>query len=196
MAARTLQRLVLASASPRRVELLRQIGLEPDAVEAADIDETQDPRETPRQLALRLALAKAAKVTSSHPDAFVLAADTVVAVGRRVLPKVATAEEGRACLELLSGRNHKVLTAVAASGPGGRCASRLVETRVQFKRLSASQIEAYVATGEGLGKAGGYGVQGRAGAFVIAINGSYSAVVGLPLYETANLLTGLGYLGR
>ena len=196
MAARTLQRLVLASASPRRVELLRQIGLEPDAVEAADIDETQDPRETPRQLAVRLALAKAAKVAPSHPDAFVLAADTVVAVGRRVLPKVGTGEEGRACLQLLSGRNHKVLTAVAASAPDGRCASRLVETRVQFKRLSAPQIEAYVATGEGLGKAGGYGVQGRAGAFVIAINGSYSAVVGLPLYETANILAGLGYVGR
>jgi len=193
LAARTPQRLVLASASPRRLDLLRQIGLEPDSVEAADVDESPQPHETPRRLALRLAVAKAAAVASHRAEAHVLAADTVVAVGRRVLPKAETAAEGRACLRLLSGRNHRVLTAVAVVAPGGRTASRLVETRLQFKRLSEAEIEAYLETGEGLGKAGGYGVQGRAGAFVIALTGSYSAVVGLPLYETANLLAGLGY---
>jgi septum formation protein len=190
----TPQRLVLASASPRRLELLRQIGLEPAAIEAADIDEAAQPQETPRRLALRLALAKAAKVAPLHPAAHILAADTLVAVGRRVLPKVETESEGRACLQLLSGRNHKVLTAVAVIAPDGRAASRLVESRLQFKRLSGSEIDAYLASGEGLGKAGGYAVQGRAGAFVIELHGSYSAVVGLPLYETVNLLTGLGYV--
>jgi septum formation protein len=190
---RSLQRLVLASASPRRLDLLRQIGLAPDAVESADIDESAQADETPRRLALRLALAKAARVAPLHPQAHILAADTVVAVGRRVLPKVETETEGRACLQLLSGRNHKVLTAVAVIGPNGRQASRLVETRLQFKRLSGAEIDAYLASGEGFGKAGGYAVQGRAGAFVIALQGSYSAVVGLPLYETVNLLTGLGY---
>lgn len=194
MSSGTPQRLVLASASPRRLELLRQIGLEPAAIEAADIDEAAQPQETPRRLALRLALAKAAKVAPLHPAAHILAADTLVAVGRRVLPKVETESEGRACLQLLSGRNHKVLTAVAVIAPDGRAASRLVESRLQFKRLSGSEIDAYLASGEGLGKAGGYAVQGRAGAFVIELHGSYSAVVGLPLYETVNLLTGLGYV--
>ena len=193
MAAPTPQRLILASASPRRLELLRQVGLQPDAVEAAEIDEQPTPGETPRRLALRLALAKAAAVAARRPDAHVLAADTVVAVGRRVLPKVGTEAEGRACLALLSGRNHNVLTGVAAIAPDGRVASRLVETRVQFKRLSTREIDDYLATGEGIGKAGGYGVQGRAGAFVIALHGSYTGVVGLPLYETVNLLTGIGY---
>lgn len=193
MAAPTPQRLILASASPRRLELLRQVGLQPDAVEAAEIDEQPTPGETPRRLALRLALAKAAAVAARRPDAHVLAADTVVAVGRRVLPKVGTEAEGRACLALLSGRNHNVLTGVAAIAPDGRVASRLVETRVQFKRLADREIDDYLATGEGLGKAGGYGVQGRAGAFVIALHGSYTGVVGLPLYETVNLLTGIGY---
>ncbi len=193
MAAPTPQRLILASARPRRLELLRQVGLQPDAVEAAEIDEQPTPGETPRRLALRLALAKAAAVAARRPDAHVLAADTVVAVGRRVLPKVGTEAEGRACLALLSGRNHNVLTGVAAIAPDGRVASRLVETRVQFKRLSTREIDDYLATGEGIGKAGGYGVQGRAGAFVIALHGSYTGVVGLPLYETVNLLTGIGY---
>lgn len=185
--------MILASASPRRLELLRQIGLLPDAVEAAELDEQPTPGETPRRLALRLALAKATVVAALHPDAHVLAADTVVAVGRRVLPKAETEAEGRACLALLSGRNHNVLTGVAAIAPDGRVASRLVETRVQFKRLSDREIDDYLATGEGIGKAGGYAVQGRAGAFVIALHGSYSSVVGLPLYETTNLLTGIGY---
>ena len=186
-------RLVLASASPRRLDLLRQIGLIPDAVEAAELDEIPHPHETPRQLALRLAVAKAAHVAGRAPDAFVLAADTVVAVGRRVLPKAADESEVRHCLALLSGRAHRVLTGVTALSPQGRSASRVVETRVRFKRLSCADTEAYVASGEGVGKAGGYAIQGLAGALVISLQGSYSGVVGLPLYETANLLFGLGY---
>lgn len=187
------QRLVLASASPRRLDLLRQIGLVPDAVLGAELDETPKLKETPRQLALRLAAEKAACVAAAQPGAFVLAADTVVAVGRRVLPKVETAEQGRRCLELLSGRAHRVLTGVTAVAPDGRSAARLVESRVQFKRLGAEETRRYLASGEGLGKAGGYAIQGRAGAFVIALHGSYSGVVGLPLYETLGLLTGLGF---
>lgn len=187
-------RLVLASASPRRLDLLAQIGLVPDQVEAAEIDETQLPNETPRLLATRLAQAKAAKVVCAHAGAFVLAADTVVALGRRILPKAETSNEVRACLKLLSGRAHKVLTAVAVLAPDGRAASRLVETRLHVKRLTSAEIDAYVESGEGIGKAGGYGVQGRAGAFVMAIEGSYPAVVGLPLYETLNLLAGLGFV--
>lgn len=189
----TTPRLVLASASPRRLDLLAQIGLAPDAVVAAEIDETPLPNETPRLLALRLAVAKAAKVAAEQPAAYVLAADTVVAVGRRVLPKVESEAEGRACLELLSGRAHKVLTAVALRAPDGRAASRLVETRLHFKRLTVAEISEYLAGGEGVGKAGGYAIQGRAGGFVMALQGSYTAVVGLPLYETQNLLTGLGF---
>jgi len=189
----TPQRLVLASASPRRLDLLRQIGLTPDAVDAAEIDETPLKNETPRQTALRLACAKAAAVAAKQPDAFVLAADTVVAVGSRILPKVETEAQGRKCLELLSGRAHRVLTGVTVQAPGGRMASRLVESRLHFKRLLPAEIEAYLQGGEGVGKAGGYAIQGRAGAFVMAIQGSYPAVVGLPLYETLNLLTGLGF---
>ncbi|MDO8799751.1 nucleoside triphosphate pyrophosphatase [Phenylobacterium sp.] len=190
----TTPRLVLASASPRRLDLLAQIDLVPDAVVAAEIDETPLPNETPRLLALRLAVAKAAKVAAEQPDAYVLAADTVVAVGRRVLPKVETEAEGRKCLELLSGRAHKVLTAVAVRAPDGRAVSRLVESRLHVKRLNAAEITAYLATGEGIGKAGGYAIQGRAGGFVMSLQGSYPAVVGLPLYETLNLLNGLGYV--
>jgi septum formation protein len=190
----TTPRLVLASASPRRLDLLAQIDLKPDAVVAAEIDETPLPNETPRLLALRLAVAKAAKVAAEQPGAYVLAADTVVAVGRRVLPKVETQAQGRACLELLSGRAHKVLTAVALQAPDGRAVSRLVESRLHLKRLTAAEITAYLASGEGIGKAGGYAIQGRAGAFVMSLQGSYPAVVGLPLYETVNLLTGLGYV--
>jgi septum formation protein len=189
-------RLVLASASPRRLDLLRQIGLTPDAVEAADLDEAPQPQETPRRLALRLAEAKAAHVAARAPDAYVLGADTVVAVGRRVLPKAEDAAEVRACLRLLSGRAHKVLTGVAVAAPGGRVASRLVESRVHFKRLTDADVDAYLACGEGIGKAGGYAIQGHAGALVIALQGSYSGVVGLPLYETANLLAGLGFRRR
>ncbi|MFN3585740.1 Maf family protein [Phenylobacterium sp.] len=187
------QRLVLASASPRRLDLLRQIGLEPDAIDAAELDESPQAKETPRRLAVRLAAAKAAGVATRQPEAFVIAADTVVALGRRILPKAESDQEVVDCLALLSGRNHRVLTGVAAIAPGSRAATRLVETRVHFKRLSLRDIESYVRSGEGLGKAGGYAVQGRAGAFVIDLQGSYSSVVGLPLYETANLLSGLGY---
>ncbi|THD80650.1 MAG: septum formation protein Maf [Phenylobacterium sp.] len=187
------QRLVLASASPRRLELLRQIGLQPDQVEPAELDETPLPNETPRALAIRLAAAKAAATAARHPGSFVLAADTVVAVGRRILPKVATEAEGRVCLALLSGRPHKVLTAICVGGPDGRGASRLVESRVRFKRLTEAEISDYLQSQEGVGKAGGYAIQGRAGAFVTSLQGSYSAVVGLPLYETSNLLQGLGY---
>lgn len=185
-------RLVLASASPRRLDLLRQIGLIPDAVEAADLDETPRNDETPRRLALRLAQEKAALVASRWPEAHVLAADTVVAVGRRVLPKAANAEEVRACLRLLSGRAHKVLTGVAAVGPDGRMVARVVESRVHFKRLSDADMEAYLACGEGVDKAGGYAIQGRAAAFVTRLEGSYSGVMGLPLAETAELLARIG----
>ena len=189
----TPQCLVLASASPRRLDLLRQIGLEPDAVEAAEVDESPLKDETPRLLATRLAVAKADKVAASHAGSHVLGADTVVALGRRVLPKAETDDEVRECLELLSGRAHRVLTGLCAIGPDGRRAKRLVESRLHFKRLTTAEIWSYVASGEGLGKAGGYAIQGRAGAFVIALQGSYSGIVGLPLYEAANLLTGLGY---
>ncbi|HEX7886627.1 MAG TPA: nucleoside triphosphate pyrophosphatase [Phenylobacterium sp.] len=186
-------RLVLASASPRRLDLLRQIGLIPDAVEAPDLDETPRHDETPRRQALRLAQEKAALIAGRQPGAHVLAADTVVAVGRRVLPKAQDAAEVRACLKLLSGRAHKVLTGVAVIAPDGRSAARLVESRLHFTRLSDAEVDAYVQSGEGVGKAGGYAIQGRAGALVISLQGSYSGVVGLPLYETANLLAGLGF---
>lgn len=185
--------LVLASASPRRLDLLAQIGLAPDFVEPTDVDETPLKSETPRLLALRLARAKAEVAAARRPGAFVLAADTVVAVGRRVLPKAETAEEARACLALLSGRAHRVETAVAVAAPDGRLSARLVETRVQMKRLSPAEIEAYLVSGEWRGKAGGYAAQGLAGGFIIALHGSYSAVVGLPLYETRCLLEGLGF---
>lgn len=185
-------RLVLASASPRRLELLRQAGVEPDLIEAAELDETPHVKESPRELALRLARAKAAHGAARHPGAYVLAADTVVAVGRRVLPKAADADEVRGCLSLLSGRAHRVLTGVAVAAPDGRTAARLVESRVRFKRLTPGELAAYVASGEGVGKAGGYAIQGRAGALVTTLQGSYSGVVGLPLYETLNLLAGLG----
>ena len=190
---RDAQRLVLASSSPRRLELLRQVGVTPDAVIGADLDESPQRHETPRQLAIRLAAEKAAVVAAREPAAYVLAADTVVAVGRRVLPKVEDEAEGRRCLELLSGRAHRVLTGVAAAAPDGRTAQRLVETRVHFKRLGPDEIRRYLESGEGRGKAGGYAIQGLAGAFVTTLQGSYSGVVGLPLYETLNLLTGLGF---
>mgnify|MGYP002781180814 CR=1 FL=1 len=189
-------RLVLASASPRRLALLRQIGLAPDAVESADIDETPLKDEAPRRLAERLAGAKAAEVAKRLPDAFVLAADTVVACGRRILPKAETDAEALACLRLLSGRTHDVLTSVALQAPGGRRAQRLAATRVTFKRLSPAEMQGYLGSGEWKGKAGGYAVQGLAGRFVSHLAGSYSAVVGLPLYETVCLLEGLGYGGQ
>ena len=185
--------LVLASSSPRRLDLLNQIGLAPASTISPEIDEALFRGELPRNLAIRLARAKAAAVAAEAPNDYVLAADTVVARGRRVLPKANTAEEARACLALLSGRAHRVGTAVAVLAPDGHCAERFVETRVRFKRLSALDIEEYIGSAEWRGKAGGYAIQGLAGRFVIAIHGSYTAVVGLPLYETASLLEGLGY---
>jgi len=186
------KRLVLASASPRRLDLLKQIGILPDAVDAAELDETPLADETPRRLALRLAMAKALDVAARQPGAYVVAADTVVAVGRRIMPKAADEAQVRDCLKLLSGRAHRVFTGVAVAAPDGRTASRLVESRVHFKRLSQAEVDAYLACGEGVGKAGGYAVQGRAAAMVISLQGSYSGIVGLPLYETSSLLTGLG----
>ncbi len=185
--------LILASASPRRRELLRQIGIEPARIEPADIDERPRPRELPVAYARRMAAAKAALVAPRHPDAFVLAADTVVAAGRRILPKADDPETARRCLALLSGRRHRVLGGLAVVAGDGRRAERLVVTAVAFKRLSPAEIEAYLASGEWRGKAGGYAIQGRAAAFIPWIRGSYANVVGLPLAETMALLTGLGY---
>lgn len=185
--------LILASASPRRLDLLRQVGLVPAAVDPAAIDEAPLKAELPHLYASRIAAAKAAAVAPRHPGAFVLAADTVVAVGRRILPKAETAAEARACLALLSGRRHRVLGAVALLAPDGRLRQRLVVTQVAVKRLSAAEIEAYLLGGEWQGKAGGYAIQGAAAAFIPWINGSYPNVVGLPLAETLALLAGAGF---
>ena len=184
---------VLASASPRRVELLRQIGIEPDRIDPAAIDERAVPGEAPAAQALRLAVLKARTVMPRHPGAWLLAADTVVACGRRVLPKPQDEATARKCLELLSGRRHRVHSGIAVATPNGRLALRRVESRVALKRLSESEIAAYLATGEWRGKAGGYAIQGRAATLVSWVSGSYSNVVGLPLYETAQLLFGRGY---
>ncbi len=192
-------RLVLGSASPRRLALLAQIGVKPDAVLPAEIDETPRPREGSRALAERLALEKAlasAAIAGERADLvpwLTLAADTVVGVGRRVLPKCETPAEAEACLALLSGRGHRVFTGLALVTGSGAVRRRLVETRLKFKRLSRNEIEAYLASGEWRGKAGGYAIQGLAGAFVQRLVGSYSNVVGLPLAETAALLAGEGY---
>lgn len=183
--------LVLASASPRRLALLAQIGIVPDRVISTDIDETPLRDELPRQYARRLALAKADAVTL--PGAYVLAADTVVAAGRRILPKADTEADARRCLALLSGRRHRVLTTVVLRSPEGRNSERTVQSVVGFARLTASQLDAYIATEEWSGKAGGYAIQGRAAAFVAFLGGSYSNVVGLPLFETAQLLRGMGW---
>ena len=184
---------VLASASPRRLALLRQAGIEPGVVIAPEIDESPRKGELPRLYALRVAVAKTEVVAVKEAASYVLAADTVVAAGRRILPKAENAEEVERCLKLLSGRRHQVLTALALRPPGKPLRTRVVMTRVAFKALTSREIAAYVASGEGIGKAGGYAVQGRAEAFVRAINGSYSNVVGLPLYETLGLLEGSGW---
>ena len=183
--------LVLASASPRRLDLLRQAGFEPDRVAPADIDETPLKDETARRLALRLAREKAQ--AAHQPGQYTLGADTVVVLGTRLLPKAETEAEARGCLSLLSGRAHRVLTGVALLAPDGRSAARLSESRLKIKRLTAADIESYIKSGEWQGKAGGYGIQGRAGAFVTQLSGSYTGVVGLPLYETLCLFEGLGY---
>jgi septum formation protein len=192
-------RLILASASARRLQLLGQIGIEPDKLMPAQIDETPQKRELPRTLAKRLALTKAemARRTAARDPgfsrAFILAADTVVSVGRRILPKPELTDEAAACLRLLSGRSHRVHTAICLVTPKRKVRTRLVETRVRFKHLSREEVDTYLATGEWEGKAGGYAIQGRAGAFVSRLSGSYPNVVGLPLYETMTLLMGEGY---
>ncbi|MGA9659115.1 MAG: Maf family nucleotide pyrophosphatase [Asticcacaulis sp.] len=182
---------ILASASPRRRDLLALIGLTPDKIVAADIDESPFKDETPARLALRLAVSKAQALAATQTG-FILAADTVVCVGRRVLDKAVTDADVSACLDLLSGRGHRVYTGVAVINPQGKLSSRLVETRLTFKRLSAADKAAYLACGEGIGKAGGYAIQGFAGAFVTQLVGSYTGVMGLPLYETRCLLEGAG----
>jgi len=184
----TVSPFTLASASPRRLALLAQAGIVPARVIAPDIDERPRKSELPRAYALRLALAKAGSVAERATEAPVLAADTVVACGRRILPKAETAEEVERCLRLLSGRRHQVLTALALMRAGEKPRTRLVVTRVAFKVLTPTEIGDYLMSGEGIGKAGGYAIQGRAEAFVRFINGSYSNVVGLPLYETLSLL--------
>lgn len=192
-------KLVLASASPRRLALLQQIGIEPDALMPADLDETPTRNELPRKLATRLASEKAfaaRRVVEARPElagAYVLAADTVVCTGRMILPKCDLAEEAGDCLRRLSGRGHRVYTAVSLITPKGAERRKLVETRLRFKRLSAQEIEAYIASGEWRGKAGGYAIQGLAGAFVVKLVGSYPSVVGLPLFETMSLLAGEGF---
>ncbi len=185
--------LVLASASPRRLELLRQIGIDPDRIDPAGIEESPRPDEEPPAHALRLAREKALAVMARHPGAVVLAADTVVACGRRILPKPADEASARRCLELLSGRRHRVHSGIALASPDGRLALRRVDSQVAFKRLSEAEIAAYLAGGEWRGKAGGYAIQGRAAALIRFVSGSYSNVVGLPLFETAQLLAGRGW---
>ncbi|HVO02560.1 MAG TPA: Maf family nucleotide pyrophosphatase [Candidatus Cybelea sp.] len=185
--------LVLASASPRRLELLRQIGIVPAAVDPAAIDEHPMKGELPAHYAKRIAGAKLGAVAARHPGQFVLAADTVVACGRRILPKAEDQVTARSCLALLSGRRHLVLGAIAIAAPDGRRVERLARSAVIFKRLSEEEIAAYLASGEWHGKAGGYAVQGRAAAFARSLSGSYSNVVGLSLYDTAAMLTGLGF---
>ena len=192
-------KLVLASASPRRLQLLERVGLTPDLLNPSDIDELPHKRETPRALSVRLAREKARRalemplVRTLGPNAFVLAADTVVGLGRRVLPKAETVDDALDCLSLLSGRSHWVYSTVCLIAPGNRVSTRCVETKVRFKRLSREDVDSYIACGEWRGKAGGYAIQGRAEAFVRLISGSYSGVMGLPLYETVHLLEGAGY---
>lgn len=189
-------KLILASASPRRLDLLRQVGIEPDAIIPAEIDEAAGRAELPAGLALRLAEGKAAAVAKSNPGAWVLGADTVVGCGRRILPKPDDADMARKFLNLLSGRRHRVFGGVCVVDPQGRTRSRRIMTSVSFKRLTPGEIDNYLASEEWRGKAGGYAIQGRAGAFVKSINGSYFNVVGLPLYETLTLLDGMGFNNR
>lgn len=193
-------KLILASGSPRRVELLAQIGVKPDRLLPMDLDETPLSSEHPKALAKRLSVAKAKAAQEAiasdqeWDNSFILAADTVVAVGRRILPKAELVSEANGCLDLLSGRNHRVYTGVSLITPKGLARQKTIETRVKFKRLTNTDINDYVQSGEWRGKAGAYGIQGIASSFVVKLVGSYSNVVGLPLYECSNLLTGNGYL--
>ncbi len=186
-------KLILASASPRRVELLAQIGVTPDDITPADIDETPLKGELPRDLALRLALGKAEAIREAHKDSFILAADTVVGCGRRILDKTEDADHARECLHTLSGRRHHVYGGIALIAPDGKTLTRLDDTVVQFKRLTPQEIETYIESGEWQGKAGGYAIQGLAASYIKFIQGSYSNVVGLSLYDTMNMLNGLGF---
>jgi septum formation protein len=189
----TPDRLVLASASPRRAVLLQQIGWPADLIDAPAVDEAVRQGELPRPHALRLALAKAAAVAPRHPGCYVIAADTVVACGRRILPKAETEAVARRCLQLLSGRRHRVFGGVVVIAPSGRRSARVVTTMVTMKRLSPAEIDAYIASGEWHGKAGAYAIQGRAAALISSVSGSYSNIVGLALFEACQMLTGLGY---
>ena len=192
-------KLVLASGSPRRLSLLNQAGIEPDSLQPTEVDEIPVKGELPRALANRLAKTKAqaalasVKIDEELRGSYILAADTVVAVGRRVMPKAEMLDEAAACLRLLSGRNHRVYTGICLVTPRETFRQRLIETRVRFKRLSTEDVEAYLASGEWRGKAGGYAIQGLAGTFVVKMVGSYTNVVGLPLYETVSLLAGEGF---
>jgi len=189
-------KLILASASPRRQQLLARIGITADAIIPADIDETPHKAELPRVYARRMAAEKAAVIASQHPHDAVLSGDTVVAAGRRILPKAESDADARHCLELLSGRRHMVLSAVTLMLPGRRALHRLSESTVTFKRLHADELEAYIASGEWQGKAGGYAIQGSAEALIRSMAGSYSGIMGLPLYETRSILLSAGLLPR
>ena len=184
---------ILASSSPRRLALLKDIGIMPTRIIAADIDETPKPRELPRKLAQRLALEKCGAVATREPEGFILAADTVVSCGRRILPKAETADDVRSCLKLLSGRRHHVYTGVALRTPNGKILERLSDSTVIFRTLSDADIETYVASGEGIGKAGGYAIQGLAAAYIRFISGSHSNIVGLPLFDIAQMLQGKSF---
>lgn len=192
-------KLVLASGSPRRLQLLQQAGIEPEHLSPVNADETPQKGEAPRSLAKRLCKEKAelamenARRSEELQGCYILAADTVVGLGRRILPKAEMLDEASMCLRLLSGRSHRVYTGVTLVTPKGAMRHRLVETRLRFKRLSRDEMEAYLASGEWRGKAGGYAIQGIAGSFIVKLVGSYTNVVGLPLYETVSLLTGEGY---
>ena len=191
-----MSRLILASASPRRLELLAQAGITPDEILPADINETPLKEELPRFYVTRIAKSKAETVNSMHPESFILAADTVVACGRRILPKAETADQAKTCLQLLSGRRHKVMTAVSIISPSGTARHKNISSIVQFKRLSKQDIDRYLESGEWQGKAGGYAIQGLAATLITFVSGSYSAIVGLPIFETVSMLESLGYERR
>lgn len=185
--------LILASASPRRKELLAQLDIIPDQIIPADIDETPQKGEKPKELAKRLATQKAEKIAKQHKGAFILAADTVVSCGTKMLEKAADENEAKKFLNILSGRRHKIFSGIALINPEGKITSRVVETTVQFKKLTQKEIDTYVSRGEWKGKAGGYAIQGHASAFIKFIQGSYSNVIGISLYDTMQMLNGMGY---
>ncbi len=186
-------KLILASASPRRLELLKQIGITPSQVLPADIDETEQPKELPKDLALRLSAQKALKIREAETDSYILAADTVVACGRRILPKGETEQDAYDCLKMLGGRRHKIYGGISVIAPSGVQVSKCIQTMVHFKSLSDAEIGEYVKSGEWKGKAGAYAIQGLASVFVKKINGSYSNIVGLSCYDTLAMLKGLGF---